>query len=60
MSRKLILSVGGLVAIALAIITLAFRHKAPDSETYTVIDVDDNLILNISNGKEKHQIRLCG
>lgn len=60
MSIKFFLSVGGVVAIALVIITIAFRHKAPDSETYTVIDVDENLILNISNGKEQQQIRLCG
>ncbi|MTJ10686.1 thermonuclease family protein [Anabaena sp. UHCC 0204] len=60
MSRKNILSVGGVVAIALIIITLNFRHKTPTSETYTVIDVDDNLIFNISNGRDKHQVKLCG
>ena len=60
MSRKLVLSVGGLVVIALVIITLIFRHKAPDSKIYTVIDIDDNLLLNINNGKEQQRIRLCG
>ncbi|MFM7407010.1 MAG: thermonuclease family protein [Cuspidothrix sp.] len=60
MSRKIVISVGGVVAIALTIITLNFSHKTPNSEIYTVIDVDDNLILNISNGREKNQIRLCG
>jgi endonuclease YncB( thermonuclease family) len=60
MSRKIIIAVGGVVAIALAIIIINFRHKTPNSETYTVIDVDDNLLFNISNGREQHQVKLCG
>lgn len=65
MSRNIILSIGGVVAIAkrpvgiaLAILILTFCYKAPDSENYTVIDIDDTLTFNINNGREQHQIKV--
>lgn len=45
----------------LGIVLILISSKNPlNSETYTVLNVEDNLSLSISNAKEQHQIKLCG
>jgi len=42
------------------VLILISGKNPPNSETYTVLNVEDNLSLSISNAKEQHQIKLCG
>ncbi|MEI3650399.1 MAG: thermonuclease family protein [Dolichospermum lemmermannii FEM_B0920] len=45
----------------MGIVLILISSKNPlNSETYTVLNVEDNLSLSISNAKEQHQIKLCG
>jgi endonuclease YncB( thermonuclease family) len=52
-------TIGILGAIAI-IVMIKSSNQLPNSETYTVLDIEENLILNLSNGKERNKIKLCG
>ncbi|MBD2629663.1 thermonuclease family protein [Trichormus variabilis] len=42
------------------IIILMSGKTPPNSKNYIVLNVEDNLSLSITNGRERNQIRLCG
>ncbi len=62
MKHKIIwgLSLFGVLGIILIMLVLISGKKLPNSQTYTVLKVEDNLSLSISNAKEQHKIKLCG
>ncbi|MTJ14718.1 hypothetical protein FJR11_19475 [Anabaena sp. UHCC 0187] len=59
MNHKIIWGLG-LFGVLGIIFILTSGKNPPNGETYTVLNIEDNLSLNISNAKEQHQIKLCG